>query len=63
MDIALTNAGVVADAGQFSTCAPAAILTSLQLQIPAIIFNGVSYWGDFQYDQGANFTLTGAGAN
>lgn len=63
MDFALTNAGLVADASQFSTCAPATLSPSLQLQIPAVIFNGVSYWGDFQYDQGVNFTLTGAGAN
>jgi subtilase family serine protease len=63
MDFALTNAGLVADADQFSSCAPATLSTSLQLQIPAIIFNGISYWGDFQYDQGVNFTLTGAGAN
>jgi hypothetical protein len=63
MDIALTNVGVVADASQFSTCAPATLSPSLQLQVPAIIFYGVSYFGDFQYDQGVNFTLTGAGAN
>jgi hypothetical protein len=63
IDFALTNVGVIADASQFSTCTPATLSASLQLQIPATISYGVSYWADFQYDQGVNFTLTGAGAN
>ena len=61
MDFAVTNIGVVDDLSQFSTCSAATLSPSLQLQIPAVIFNGVSYWADFQYDQGVNFTLTGAG--
>jgi hypothetical protein len=63
MDFALTNAGLVADSSQFSTCSPATLSSSLQLQIPTVIFRGVSYWADFQYDQGVNFTLAGAGEN
>jgi hypothetical protein len=63
MDIALTNVGAVADASQFSSCTPATLSTSFQLQIPVILFYGVSYFGDFQYDQGVNLTLTGYGAN
>jgi len=61
LDVAVTNIGVVNDLSQFSTCSAATLSPSLQLQIPAVIFDGVSYWADFQYDQGVNFTLTGAG--
>jgi sugar lactone lactonase YvrE len=63
MDFAVTNIGVVDDLSQFSTCAAATLSPSLQLQIPIVIFNGVSYWADFQYDQGVNFILTEDGAN
>jgi hypothetical protein len=61
MDFALTNVGPIADASEFSTCAPATLSPSLELQIPTVIFNGVSYWADFQYDQGVNVTLTRVG--
>lgn len=65
--LTLTNAGVVADVSQFSACAPATLSPSLQVQIPVVIFNGVSYWADLQYSQGPigvgmNLTLTGYGA-
>ena len=63
LDFELTNAGLVADAGEFSACTPATLSASFQLHIPDINFNGVSYWGDFQYDQSVNFILTSAGVN
>lgn len=62
-DITLTDAGLVTDTGSYSSCASSALSPDLKLHIPAVIYNGTSYWADFQYSQGAIFTLTDYGAN
>lgn len=63
MDFSLTSAGALTSTGRYSTCNNTASLSSdLKLNIPELTYNGGSYWANFQYAQGLNFTLTEVGA-
>lgn len=60
----LSNAGAVTDTSSYSGCTAATLSSSsYKLHIPALTYNNVSYWADFQYVPDATFTLTGAAAN
>ncbi|HET6516018.1 MAG TPA: hypothetical protein VFG09_12715 [Thermodesulfovibrionales bacterium] len=59
----LSQAGGVTDAGQFSDCFPADLSLELKLHVPEILFNGLSYFADFQYISDSVFALTNAGEN
>lgn len=59
---AVSNSGAVTDTSPYSSCLPATLSSSWQLHVPEIIYGGVSYRADFQYENGT-FSLTGAVAN
>jgi hypothetical protein len=61
LDFELQNAGVVTDTSSFNGCAPSTLSPALELHIPVLTFNDVSYWGNLSYSHGLLLTLTGAG--
>ncbi len=63
MDFVLSYAGLINDTSPFSGCTASSLSASLQLNVPVIVYGGVSYWADLQYTQGVTFTLVGAGQN
>lgn len=62
-DFGLAGAGVLSETGPFDGCAPATLSSDLELHIPALIFEGKSYWMDMIYSGGVIFSVTGAGEN
>lgn len=62
-DFTLTNAGIITDTSSYSNCTPSTLSSDLKLLIPAVMYNGISYWADFQHTDGMTFTLSGAGTN
>lgn len=63
LDFILTSYGIIENTSPYSSCAPSALSADFKLHIPAVLYNGTSYWADFQYSLGAIFTLTDYGAN
>jgi hypothetical protein len=46
----VTNVGIISDIGPFISCTPASLTGDLKVHIPAVIFDGLSYWADGIYD-------------
>lgn len=62
-DIALTNYKGLTDVSLYNNCTPASLSKGLKLHMPTLVFNGASYWADFQFKEGLTFTLVAVGPN
>lgn len=63
LDFTLIDYGEISVPANFSSCSSSNLAADLSLHIPVLFYNDVSYWADFQYQQGATFSLTGADKN
>ena len=61
-NIKLIGANVISDTSPFADCATASLSLDLELSIPVVLYNGVSYWADLQ-GSGSDIFLTGFGQN
>lgn len=60
-DFTLYNAGLISDAGSYSSCAPSILSSDGKLSIPQVNYSGLPFWADFQYTSGLTFILTVGG--
>lgn len=59
-DFILSNSGLITDTSTYSICTPSTLSSGYKLHVPALNYNGQSYWADLQYYGSMIFTLTGA---
>lgn len=60
--LTLANAGMVSDTSSYSNCTPSTLSADFKLHIPALIYAGITYQMDLQWN-GAGFVITGIAKN